>query len=249
VNIQEYISSGIIESYVLGLASPEERTAFEENCRLYPELVEARHAFELSLEKLAMENAVTPAPSLKEKIMESIREKQPVTVVRMSWWRYAAAACLILLAGSVYWNITLYNQNRVLKTDYTGLVAKMAEMENEIRVVTHNPHVKMASLKGMPSSPQSLATVYWDTASHDVYLMLNNLPKPASGKQYQLWAFIDGKPVDMGMIDNEYFIKETSLLIRGKGVRHAQAFAITLESRDRPDTSTPQGTLYVMGNL
>ena len=51
MNIQEYISSGIVESYVLGLASPEERVEFEGLCVQYPELVAARTEFELALEK------------------------------------------------------------------------------------------------------------------------------------------------------------------------------------------------------
>ena len=59
MNIQEYISSGIIESYVLGLASPEERTEFEQICAQYPELAEARNNFELALEEQAGKNAIT----------------------------------------------------------------------------------------------------------------------------------------------------------------------------------------------
>ena len=66
-------------------------------------------------------------------------------------------------------------------------------------------------MKGMEISPASFATVYWDTTSKDVYLLVNNLPKPASDKQYQLWALLDGKPIDVGMIDNEclHWSKET----------------------------------------
>ena len=33
-------------------------------------------------------------------------------------------------------------------------------------------------MKGMEISPASYATVYWDTTSHDVYLLVNNLPTP-----------------------------------------------------------------------
>ncbi|HYM92945.1 MAG TPA: hypothetical protein VET23_02325, partial [Chitinophagaceae bacterium] len=60
MNVQEYISSGIIESYVLGLASAEERKEFEIMCEQHPEVLQARIAFEQSLEKQAMENAVDP---------------------------------------------------------------------------------------------------------------------------------------------------------------------------------------------
>lgn len=232
------------------MASEEERHEFEKNCALYAEVLHARIAFELSLEQLARDHAVTPAPQVKGRVMEQIKTSASTAPVRkMNWLKYAAAACVILLAGSFYWNISMYNKNRKMQLEYDQTMAKLADMENEIRMVTNNPNMKMASLKGMESSPQSFATVYWDTTSHDVYLMLNNLPKPASDKQYQLWALLDGKPIDMGMIDNNYFISENKLLIRGRNIQHAQAFAITLEKKDRPDTSTPQGTMYVHGNL
>ena len=252
MNIQEYISSGIIESYVLGLASAEERAEFERMCAEYPAIREARDAFERSLEAIAMEHTIPPAAGTKEKIMREIGQPSPAQqapVRNINWLKYAAAASVILLAGSLYWNIAQYNQQRKLKADYNNSITKLTEMEKEIRLITNNPNVKMASMKGLEPSPGSFATVYWDTTSHDVYLMLNNLPKPASDKQYQLWALFDGKPIDVGMIDNDFFIKENKLLIRAKNVQNAQAFAITLEAKDRADISTPQGVMYVLGNL
>ena len=60
MNVQEYISSGIVESYVLGLASDEERKEFEQMCVQYPDVLAARNGFELVLEKKAMENAIIP---------------------------------------------------------------------------------------------------------------------------------------------------------------------------------------------
>jgi anti-sigma-K factor RskA len=72
VNVQEYIESGIIESYVMGLASESERSEFERLCSQYPELVAARRKFEESLEGYASENAVTPPPEVKVKVLEAI---------------------------------------------------------------------------------------------------------------------------------------------------------------------------------
>ena len=72
MNIQEYISGGIIESYVLGLASPEERAEFEQYCSQYPELVEARIAFEISLEQQALSGTTKPPAFIKENILKEI---------------------------------------------------------------------------------------------------------------------------------------------------------------------------------
>ena len=251
MNIQEYISSGIVESYVLGLASDEERREFEKSCDQYPELLAARTAFELVLEKQAMENAITPPAALKNKIIDTIGTAGKVVSMRSgqirktSWLKYAAAASVILLAGSLYYNINLYNKNKDLQKNYDNTVAKLNDMDKDMQILQQNPNIRMASMKGMDISPQSYATVYWDTTSHDVYLLVNNLPVPTSDKQYQLWAILNGKPVDLGVFD----IKKERLLIQAKNTQGAEAFAITLEKKNRADPSKPEGDMYVMGKL
>jgi anti-sigma-K factor RskA len=256
VNVQEYISGGIVESYVLGLASDEERREFEQLCAQYPELLQARNEFELSLEKLAMENAIAPAAGSKASIFEEIHKEAKVVsmnqapVKKINWYKYAAAACVLLLAGSAYLNITLNNKNKKLQGDYSNTMAELSSMKKDVEMLTGgDPDVKMASLKGLEASPQSYATVYWDSTSKDVYLLVNNLPKPADSMQYQLWALADGQPVDLGFIQDDYFIKKNKLLLKGKNAQHAQAFAITLEKKGRPDASKPAGSMYVMGGL
>jgi anti-sigma-K factor RskA len=258
MNIREYISSGIIESYVLGLASAEERAAFEQLCSQYPELVQARTDFETALEKKAQEFSITPGAGLKEKIINSLQNIETGKIVpfgekknnRQNWLRYGIAASIILLAGSLYWNISLYNKNKKLNADLSAYTATLDTMHHDMDMMLgdhSNSNIKMAALKGMPDAPGAMATVYWDTVSHDVYLLINNLPHPPSDKQYQLWALLDKKPIDLGVINNNYFIRQNSLLLKAKNAQQAQAFAITLE--DMGGHPEPKGKMYVMGNL
>jgi hypothetical protein len=112
VNVKEYISSGIIESYVMGLATDTERQEFEALCAQHPELAEARTAFEKALEERLLHDAVAPPVHLKEVIQQRIKsELNPVgpypepmdeeTPVRsVGVWKWLAAACLLLLAGT-----------------------------------------------------------------------------------------------------------------------------------------------------
>ena len=219
-------------------------------CEQYPEVLAARTAFELALEKQAMENAIAPPADLKNKIVSEIGaagkvvSMQSAPVRKISWLKYTAAASVILLAGSLYYNISLYNKNKNLQGNYDKTVAKLSDMEKDIQILQQNPNVKMASMKGLEISPASYATVYWDTTSHDVYLLTNNLPIPASDKQYQLWALLNGKPVDLGVFD----IKKERLLIQAKNTQGAEAFAITLENKGGSPTPTME-KIYVMGKL
>ena len=253
MKVQEYILSGIIESYVLGLASLEERSEFESLCRQYPEIKMARIAFEKELENLAIKNGVTPPENVKQKILNQVNSvnqhsgKQKGSISNITWMKYAAAACIVLLLGSLYWSYLLNNQNKKLKDELNTSLTQLNDMENEMKVIQQNPGLKMAAMKGTEISPHSFVTAYWDTTSKDVYLVINNLPKPPTDKQYQLWALLDGKPVDLGMVQNEFFIRQKKLLLRMKNVQGAQAFAITLEKLG--GSSTPQGAMYVIGNL
>jgi anti-sigma-K factor RskA len=261
VNVQDYIASGIIESCVLGMATDEEHREFERMCAQYPEVLQARDKFELSLETAAMNAAVAPPADLKKSISAAIASGSSETpVIPMSgaglspMVKYFAIAASLLLAISLFWNVTLLNKNTKLAVErereanrLTQTESRLAMLEKDLKMIQQNPAVKMAAMKGLEAAPGAFATVYWDTTSHDVYLLANNLPVPASDKQYQLWALLDGKPIDMGVIDNSYFVSQEKLLIRGKNVRQAQAFAITLE--DKGGNPTPKGKMYVLGNL
>ncbi|HMK24561.1 MAG TPA: anti-sigma factor [Chitinophagaceae bacterium] len=238
-----------MESYVLGLASDEERREFERSCDQYPEVLAARTTFEMALEKQAMENAIAPPADLKNKIIDKIGTAGKIVSMqseqgrKTGWLKYVAAASVILLAGSLYYSINLYNKNKDLQKNYDNIVVKLNDMDKDMQILQQNPNIRMASMKGMEISPASYATVYWDTTSHDVYLLANNLPVPASDKQYQLWAILNGKPVDLGVFD----IKKERLLIQAKNTQGAEAFAITLEKKG--GSPTPQGDMYVMGKL
>lgn len=255
MNIQEYISSGIVESYVLGLASEEERKEFEQLCTLHPELAAARTAFELSLEQQAFANAITPYPGTKHRVFkkvglqDNLLAQASAPVRKINGWKYAAAACVALLAGSIYFNISVSEENKKLNTELEETQTAFSDIKKDIEMLRRRPDVKMASLKGTENSPSSYTTVYWDTVSHDVYLLVHNLPVPADSLQYQLWALADGQPVDLGFISENYIIRQDKLLLKVKNTQKAQAFAITLEKKGRADISKPEGKMYVLGNL
>lgn len=244
MNVKEYISSGIIESYVMGLASEAERQEFEANCDQYPEIAEARNAFEVALEEQLLGDAVSVPGFLKGQVEEKVKssdlestiaqsEEKRTPVRSIGTWRWVAAASLILMAGSIYWAVTtnkkyqdLLTQNKKLETQVQQSTTEMKEVQDDLDKLRNHP-MKTAALKSGDNS--AYAIVYWDTVStsKDVYLMINNLPQPASDKQYQLWALLNGQPIDLGMIE----VKQQRLLYRMKNVQNAQAFAITLEPK------------------
>lgn len=66
MNIQAYIESGILEEYVLGTVSPQEKQEVECMSHIYPEIKEELLRTESALEEYALKHQTLPPPSLKE---------------------------------------------------------------------------------------------------------------------------------------------------------------------------------------
>ncbi|GGA91349.1 hypothetical protein GCM10011511_13350 [Puia dinghuensis] len=78
MNIELYMQSGIVESYALGLATPEEVDEFEQLLPHFPELKEALSDFEYHLELFSIDHEIPPPPGVRVKIEERIREMPDV---------------------------------------------------------------------------------------------------------------------------------------------------------------------------
>ena len=267
MNVQEYISnSGIIESYVLGLASESERAEFEQLCTQYPELVAARMDFERRLEQHASEQSELPPPGVKGKIFKAIgdpeprigpssnppkiitmeNEKSPATGAS-GWLRFVAAASVVLLIGLAWFTYQSYNQNSELQSTNSALKAKLNSTDSilnkivEEQKIVKDPNVTVVNMVGTQSAPKSSANIYWDSTSSNVFLIVKNMPKLPSDQQYQLWALIEGKPKDLGVFD----ATDDKVILKMKNTQKAQAFAITIEQKG----GSPSPTLQKMQSL
>lgn len=269
MNTKEYISSGIIESYILGLASPEEAGIFE--C-VMGKNAEVRAAFEVAqktLEDLATIQAVTPPDDLKSKIWNKIQQEQVVeeiqpvssvdiplikpqettkNQVKNSWKSYAIAASVLFLvsaAGNLFW---MNNQAKMkselakMETEKKSQDLTMQKINQKMAMIS-NPDMKMVMLKGVEKHTDSKAMVFWDTKTKEVYLNAESLPKAPEGMQYQLWAIVDGKPVNAGMYTEE---KDSKIALAN--IPKASAFAITLEKQGGSPVPTMEN-MFVMGSV
>ena len=111
--------------------------------------------------------------------------------------------------------------------------------------IIQDPKVLKVPMPGTKAFPEALATVFWNPSSQQVYLKVNKLPEPTADKQYQLWAIVDGKPVDMGVFEMG---DTTSLLQKMKVTGKAQMFAITLEKKGGALAPTME-QMYVAGKI
>jgi len=265
VNSKEIISSGLLELYVLGMANDQEVAEVNSFAKKYPEVAAEIQAIEAAMENYALLNAIQPGQSVKEKIFSTIdlSLKQNTTAANVvsisSYWKYAAAASIILFIGSVFFNIVIFNKYQAATKDYTAAVYEKnnlqdqlaeqersnSEMKNDMGVI-QSKYSEPVSLHGLEKSPDAAAKIFWMKNTGEVYIDPSNLPDAPTGMQYQLWGIVDGKPVDGGMIviskkGDKYRIHKM------KSFGKAEAFAVTLETAG--GNPQPKGDMYVMGKM
>lgn len=271
MNIEEYISSGILESYILGLASPEEASILEcvmkNNVAVRAALEEAQK----TLEDLATAQAVTPPEDLQTKIWARLQSEQnselakleTVNVVEkkidetnpevhpnksVNWQRYAIAASvlfLISILGNFFWVSDISDNKKEiaqLQAEKKSQNLALQKSQEKLALLT-DPNILAVPLNGVEKHPESKAIVYWNKESKNVYLNAEKLPKAPEGMQYQLWALVDGKPVDAGMYSED---KDSVIIL--SNIPKAQAFAITLEKQGG-STSPTMENMVVMGTI
>lgn len=255
---------------MLGLANDSEVAEIEALYSQYPEIKTAVNDFASELERQALENALAPPPEMKAKVLAALNfdvSAAPVvdmpgdttkdtgaTVYNLKRWRMLAAASVILLVGSAALNFYFYNRfdeknkaYQALLTERNTLFANNQVFQthlNEYRSALEmmaDPAMLMVKMKGVPHQKNSMATIFWDTRNKDVYVVPNKLPDVLQGKQYQLWAIVDGKPIDAGTLDTG-----CEGVCKMKNIPRAEAFAITLEKAGGSPSPTME-EMYVMG--
>lgn len=258
MDIKTYISSGIIEAYVLGTSSPEESSILECVMQNNPEVKAAVAEYQQILEDFATKTAIAPPSHLKLEILKKLDFAAPVEnpakiiplntttqkqIVQnpISIWLKAASVAVLFGVGYLAYEVNTKNsQLQQVAQNNIELSTKISSLEQMNTMLLNS---KKIELKGVERHPALLAEVYMN-ADHEVFLNPKNLPAAPSGKSYQLWAIVDGKPVDMGVYDS----KKDSVIQEMKSVKNPQAFAITLEKEGGNPTPTME-EMYVMGEV
>ncbi len=253
MNVQDIISSGLLELYASGLTSEEESVQVQAWVKQYPEVAVELATIEAGLEQYAFANAKAPSPAVKEALFEKIGSSNDVVsketkatakvVPVKNYWKWAAAASVALLIGSTAMNWMYYNKFTAVAAelrqtqDQALLVAQqMKDMKEDMSYV-HSPFSKPVALNGMDPMPEATAKIFWMTNSGDVMIDASNLPDAPQGMQYQFWAIVDGVPVDGGMIvTNDKGQKFHMQKMKSFG--KAEAFAISLEKAGGNPTPT-----------
>ena len=209
-------------------------------------------------------DALTAAPvaaaaasrAADEAVIRSMASAPVAIPSSRSNWAVAASVALLLSLGA---NFLLYSNWKNANAQVVALQGDQARFAQNSRVVNQqlgdlrqenqvmrNDEFRAVALAGTKTAPTAKARVFFNVATHKVYVDVRSLPALPAGKQYQLWALDKGKPVDAGVL--------TAATATGEGLQHmkdiasAQTFAMTVEPAGGSAGPT-LSTMTVVGNI
>jgi anti-sigma-K factor RskA len=258
MTIKELIESGSLELYVMNILPDDERRNIESLAVQHPEIRTEIAAIEAAIQSYAQFYAVTPPADFKNNMLSKINNEVGKTpniennLINSLPLSYGTVLTALAAIGLGILSFYFYNKNNETEKalldcnkENVQIAEKqrvIADLDNKIKVIT-NVNTKTIELKGLEIAPQALVTVYWQKSENATLLAIKNLPQPPTGKQYQLWAIVNKKPVDAGLLTYD-----KTLIQNMKAFDQPEAFAITLE----PEGGSVNPTLdkmYVLGSI
>jgi anti-sigma-K factor RskA len=254
-DIKAYIETGILELYVLGDVTPGEKLQVEAMAQKHPAIKAELDEIERSMELYAKENAVEPSENLRARTLGSIltnfgddnnfpekphRQKTNVITLparkKNSFYKYAFAATLALLIASTIALVSVYSRLQQSNGQLVALQLQNQHFTNRVNLmdkqlsVFRDPSFKLLKLQGTAKNSSMAVMLAYSPAKKKVMLDMSNMKLPQNDKnhQYQLWALVDGKPVDLGIFDAA---ADSSDMKEMKSIALADAFAVTLEPK------------------
>ena len=271
---KEYISSGILESYILGLASPEEAGILECVMKNNAEVKAAFEEAQKTLEMFATAQAVTPPNDLKSKIWDKIQlekkvvNEKPVVPINHvepkveiqqsepeirieknnSWKNYVVAASVLFLvsiAGNIYW----MNSQKEIKNEIA--VLKSEKQSHDLAMQNLEQKLQVTS------NPNMLKIVLAGVEKHpesNAVVYWDKTSKDVYLTSNSLPKAPEGMQYQLWAIADGkpvsagMYSDEKDAKIALANIPNAQAFAITLEKEGGSTVPTMEN-MYVMGGV
>ncbi len=277
MDIQKYISSGILEQYVLGDLSAQQQQEVETNAQKYPEIKAEIDAIESALENIAQAASITPPAGLEIAILEKIEDavkpnsdsntNPPTNNSARGNNPFKGLSLLagLMLLGATIWGFMQSQANATKTEELETMTQKFEQLQADCAKLQSSQRQDIAFLKdvntkpiqmkgdatGTNKAPDALAIVYWNNEKREAYLDTGNIPAiPSTNEEYELWAvfMVDGKPSPISMgVFDKNATDSAFLQVEVPFAEQPAAFAVTLEKKDGNPAPTLE-EMYVIGN-
>lgn len=240
--INTFLSSGLLEKYLLGDTTSVETEMVESHISKYPEVQNAYNTLQFNLEIVAKSNAIEAPKSILNNILAELDEK-PVVKMNTSykqktWYKFSVAASVaaLIFAGTAY---TFYSQNQKLSSENQVVVEEIYDLRSDIEqnnkmldkvmrqlLRLNNPETEKYIIKGNERAKDLKTVAYINAKEKTSMIDVVSLPELPEEQCYQIWAELQGKMVNLGVLD-----KADRKLRNIPYMEDALALSITIEPK------------------
>lgn len=204
--IHHFLESDLLEKYLLGETTTLETTQVERYIAMYPEVRKAYDELQDNLEAYVKLHAIKAPEGLKETILHQVKKQSSSN---FKFYKMAIAASLIamIFGGATFF---FYNQNQDLIEKNTIVNNKIKDLEMDMRVqledlrnqyiVLNNPNTKRLDVRGNRKAKELKALAYINPVKKLSYINVSHLPQLPEDQCFQMWAEVNGKMVNLGVI-------------------------------------------------
>ncbi|PWH81739.1 RNA polymerase subunit sigma-70 [Algibacter marinivivus] len=240
--ITTFLNSGLLDKYLLGNTSTEETVMVESYIARHPEIENTYNTMQHNLEVVAKANAVEAPKSILNNILDEL-DDAPVVKLKApnkykKWYKFSIAAsiaALIFAGTSAYF----YDQNQKLQSDTVVIDEEIEDLRSDIAqnnimldkvmrqlLKLNNPETEKYIIKGNERAKDLKTVAYINPKEKTSMIDVVSLPELPEEQCYQIWAELQGKMVNLGILD-----KADRQLRNIPYMEDALALSITIEPK------------------
>jgi len=247
--LQIFMESGLLDKYILGTTTPNENLEVESYIAEYPEVEAEYERLQDNLEILAKANTVEAPRYILDAVLEEISDDKPVVQLssrpkqkRTPWYSIAASIAALIFAGTAFLlyeqNMSLSHENQVVVDEIFDLRSDIEDNNNKLENVMlqfmklNNPETEKYVLRGNSRAKDLKTVAYINAIDKTSMIDVVSLPKLPENQTYQIWAELQDRMVNLGILDeSERKLKTIPYM------EDALGLSITIEPKVRSTTN------------
>lgn len=200
---------------MIGATTASETVAVESFMLKHPEVKEEYDLLQDQLELAAKTQAVRPPSYTLDVILDAISEKSVIHLQsprKVSVWFSVAASVAALIFAST--SFMLYNNNQTLLNENNTIAEEIFDLRDDIQdnndkldgvmkqfMKLNNPETEKYVLRGNDRAEDLKTVAYINAVDKSSLIDVVSLPEISQEQSYQLWAQMQDKMVNLGILD------------------------------------------------
>ena len=245
--VHDFLESGLLDKYLIGATTVSETNKVEAYIAKYQDIKEEYEILQVQLELAARYNAINPPSHTLDAIVKAIDSQAVVQLHTRHkipfWYSIAASITALIFAGSSY---MFYNQNKSLLDENNTIADEVFDLRSDIEnnndkldkvmrqlMKLNNPETQKYILRGNERAKDLKTVAYINPIDKSSLIDVVSLPELSEEQCYQMWAKLQDKMVNLGILDvNDRKLKSVPY------IENALSLSITIEPKGGNDNAS-----------